>query len=160
MKLKNVKKVNKIVNELTLPLGCRSFMGTDFYYYYKQNKIEYSVLVSERMDKLFLNYAKTIGLEKEIPIFILSLLHEIGHSKTYDTLTPEEVELSQATKAILDGEKDQDCFEYFNTPEEKIATEWAIEFINNNYNRLIKWYNNNFIPVINKFYQQNNIKNI
>lgn len=112
-------------------------MGTDFAYYDNKNLITYSLVVSERMDNLFMDFAKSKGLEVDCGIFFLSLLHEVGHYNTIDELTDRQNAKCDEAKRKL-RTSDADAKKYFNILDERMATEWAINYINENAERLKK----------------------
>lgn len=115
--------------ELNIKVKC--FMGTDFAFYYNLNRIEYSIVVSERMDNLFLKYAKNHGLKVDCGIFLLSFFHEVGHYMTLGQFTLDEIDEFNDYKDSL-TDSDEDCKLYFNVEDERKATLWAIQYINNN----------------------------
>ena len=94
--------------------------------------------VDKRADKYFMAFVKKINSKAEfINPALLSLLHELGHIETWTTedremkdfmfnvlkLSYEDVDIF-ATDELLK----EYCFQYFNIPLEKNATEWAIDF--------------------------------
>ena len=127
----NTRPLDKVVAKLIKKIcgnGVRVAMGTDFCFYYPC-RIEYSILVSERMDNLFLEYAKAHGLKVNCGVFVLSLLHEVGHYFTIDEVDDMEYLKAQDIKAEL-TDSDEDCKIYFDLADERVATEWAINYIN------------------------------
>lgn len=111
-------------------IDCRAEMGTDFAYYTDDEIVTYSLVVSERMNDLFLQFAQARGLKVDCGIFLLSFFHEVGHHLTIDDLTEEEEEECEAIKASLNSEDDKDCVKYFSLLDECLATSWAIDYIN------------------------------
>lgn len=131
--------INEILNSYFSAhnFNVRAEMGTDFCYWYNARIVDYTLVVSEKMDNLFLDFALKNGLKVDCGIFILSLFHEIGHSFTYNDFIND-----------IDENKDNlDPEEYFNLPEEKIATLWAIGYINNHAEEL-KQLSEDLQPVI------------
>jgi len=110
---------------------CTVFADTDFAYYYASSRISYSFVVSERMDRLFLDFAKRKGLTVDCGIFLLSFFHELGHNETIDDLEDDEMDYCTDVKETL-TDSDADAETYFNLIDETLATEWAIDYINNN----------------------------
>ena len=119
--------------ELNIKVKC--FMGTDFAFYYNLNRIGYTIVVSERMDNLFLEYAKKNGLKVDCGIFLLSFFHEVGHYMTLGQFTFDEIDEFNDYKDSL-TDSDEDCKEYFNIEDERKATLWAIQYINNNADKI------------------------
>lgn len=89
---------------------------------------------SEREDKIWSAF-----LKKEFNInydpYVMSILHEIGHIKTYTEDLNTERNLIYF---LLQMKYEEDNFEefnneYFKIPMEYNATKWAVEFYRNNY---------------------------
>lgn len=140
MRKPNTKRMNNILSdylkrELNIKVKC--FMDTDFVYYYRSHRIGYSIIVSERMDNLFLEYAKNNGLKIDCGIFLLSFFHEVGHHMTIGQFTLDEIDEFSDYKGSL-TDSDEDCKEYFNIEDERKATLWAIQHINDNADKVEK----------------------
>lgn len=137
MKKLNTKMCDKIAQAFVNSIAedCKIYMGADFSYLpyeiSNSNKAEitYTILVSERMDNMFYEYAKSLGLKVDCGIFILSLLHEVGHHITYDDISAEVWNYDIDVKATL-KDSDEDCKTYFALETERIATQWAVDYIN------------------------------
>ena len=73
-------------------------------------------------EKAFFDYVNELDNEflQKFPInhYIISILHEVGHCETHEEEQEEEYNFNT---------------ELLNTMEEQWATQWAIEFIKNNY---------------------------
>ena len=65
----------------------------------------------------------------------LTLLHEIGHVMTADAV--KEYSNEQREKDIAAIEQSEEWEEYYFLPDERAATEWAIEWLKNSENRKI-----------------------
>lgn len=130
----NTTMIDNVLNRFLADndFECTAEMGTDFAYYWKEEIITYSLVVSERMDNLFLDFARKNGLKIDCGIFLLSFFHELGHYETMDELTDAEETRCERVKAKLDSNKDIDCYKYFSLLDEWLATSWAIDYINNN----------------------------
>lgn len=112
-------------------------IGLDFEYYYAESKIVYSLVTTEKTDRLFKEFAKANGLKVDCGIFLLSFFHELGHNETIDYIDQKtEKRCSKIKKGLTTSEKD--CIIYFNLEDEKIATDWAINYINNNTEKIKK----------------------
>lgn len=109
--------LNKIANEFE----CEVVESNEFAYYYAENKICVTNAKSATDDE-FMALAKANGLNKDVDIFTISFFHELGHNETIDDVEEE-----------FDGNKDSLTMEeYFYLEEEFLATEWAIDFCNEN----------------------------
>lgn len=158
MKL-NTKQMDRVINKFFKTVGANDLaarMGTDFCYYYYENVVDYSIIVSERMDRMFMDFAKSIGLKVECGVFILSLLHEVGHHMTIDEIDDDVYKYCEDVKANL-TDSDEDVMTYFNLPDEKIATEWAIDYINNNF-EIVKVFSSHFQKVLLNFIKKYDIE--
>lgn len=148
--IKGLDKINKIVNEFVSEFDLSAEMANDFAYYYYEDLITYSLIVSDLSSQLFMLNFKEIAPDIECDIFISSLLHEIGHSETIDLLEQPEVLYCHNVKKELDElNKDADTFEtaydihkkYFNLPDERLATDWAINYMRNNVEKIKEFEN-------------------
>ena len=122
-------------------------LDNDFGWNYKTNRIFYSFVYGAQYDDDFHRVCDELGLKYDIDIFWLSLLHEIGHSMTFHTLTDEEI----------DEAFDLEGVDYYYCHREIIATEWAVNFVNNCLDlviELMEWVK----PAINQFFVANNIE--
>ena len=109
--------LNKIANEFE----CEVVESNEFAYYYAENKICVTSAKSA-IDDEFMALARANGLNKDVDIFTISFFHELGHNETIDDVEEE-----------FDGNKDSLTMEeYFYLEEEFLATEWAIDFCNEN----------------------------
>lgn len=110
-------------------INCTVGLDTDFLYYYDSEHIGYALVVAERTAKLYPDFCEANGLQYEVPIFILCLLHEVGHHYTTNMFGDDEL-CDLADEKDLLGDNDEDFLEYFVIEDEFEATMWAIEFIN------------------------------
>ena len=69
------------------------------------------------------------GLPTDIDIFTFSLFHEIGHSQTDAWWTEKELNKYPKEVAKCNGNTYEGNQRYFEIPQEKVATDWAIEYI-------------------------------
>ena len=154
----NSSKIDFVLNNWLAQndFECTVEMGTDFAYWYNESVITYALVVSERMNRLFLDFAKRQGLEVDCGIFLLSFFHELGHNKTMDLIDDDEYEEAQAIKKTL-GDTDEDCETYFNLVDEYEATMWAIDYINN-HKAEVGLLARHLMVEINNFYQENEIE--
>ena len=60
-------------------------------------------------------------------VFITPLLHELGHAQTIDFFDDVDVDFSRSAMTV---------FEYFESPIEIAATNWAIQFMSQEKNRV------------------------
>lgn len=134
-----------IVDEFLSPFGCDSDFDSDFSFDPEDDRVYFSVIVAERADRLFKEYvAKTFNYS--IPnIFMLSLLHEVGHFFTLYTFSKEEIKKARKVKKHIEKEleknnSDEVYSRYFDLSIEKVATEWAINYYKENTKRCEDFY--------------------
>jgi hypothetical protein len=105
--------------------------------------IRYALFVEDVQDEAFLTFAKSLAPDIECDIFLLSLLHELGHHETEDDYDLDyqldEYDRLCATMSLV-RELDADnvdaiakiALEYFQLPWEQAATEWALNYMRDN----------------------------
>jgi len=95
-------------------------MESDFGWNPAQDYIFYSLTITEKSAQMFYEYTGELGLKYELDDFWLAFLHELGHSETWYLVDEEDwdvpIEITE--------------YDYFRHPREAIATEWAVDFIN------------------------------
>lgn len=102
--------------------------------------ITWSFLYSDMHDELFKKYMRFLGLEYDLPTFLLSLLHEVGHHKVGDSLHPSAMINITEYKDYFDVGNNKEALDlliYYNMPDEYLASKWAVDFANNHYYSLI-----------------------
>jgi S-adenosylmethionine/arginine decarboxylase-like enzyme len=123
-------RLTAILNEYCKKFDLEVLEDTDFAFY-RDGVITYTVVVTERFDRMFLNYCETNFPLIHAPIFLWSLFHEIGHAMTDDEIDDDVYEFCVNTKLGLNGENDEDTMTYFDLPDERAATEWGYYYMLN-----------------------------
>ena len=86
--------------------------------------------------EMFMNWLCKQKEYTPINHILISILHEIGHIKTYTPELEEERDLLYGIYDFMHENKIMSTEElnnkYFNIPDEKIATMWGINFYKNN----------------------------
>lgn len=117
--------------------------------------ITWSFLYSDMHDELFDRYVKFIGLEYNLPVFLMSLLHEVGHHKVGNISKPSNmINITQYKKYLQVKSKEElELFVYYNIPDEYEASKWAVEFANWHIKSLtiLSWI---LYPLINSVYKK------
>lgn len=107
-------------------------------------------------------------------IFMISLLHEIGHILTYsDFKNSRPVEFNYSEDLIAECDRvsmnlcqkglikskefETNCLNYYNAPVERIATDWAIHFYRTNKSYVDNAFEK-ICKVLVKFYKKNGIE--
>ena len=138
--IKGLKKLNKaILKELSV-FGIENTFYNDCYeYHFDNNSVGWTLFETE-IDKYYNDFIKErFNLElTENDIFLISLLHEVGHYKTddgvndnvYDFCLEEKDRLSNELNDIEDEEEIRKLhYQYFNLPDEWGATFWAVKYM-------------------------------
>ena len=105
----------------------------DFYYEAETETIGFATSIYQEHDKDFVDLAFSLGLKYDVNAFLLSFLHEIGHF-----FTVEDESLDPYWEDYLANKDTWQHTKYYEHPVEKIATEWAITYINYNIEALKK----------------------
>lgn len=84
----------------------------------------------------------------DIPKPLLAFLHELGHNQTVYDFSTEEVAWCRLLKNTIDPEHGREhCNRYWSIPDEMIANEWVVSFINNHITAII-----NLFEIYNKWW--------
>ena len=136
-KLKGYKKLNKAVTAQLQPFGIKKAVGGDDYaYYFGKEIVTFRLDVSE-CDKAFSDFLLERFDYEDTNIFIISLLHEVGHHKTDDDINENIYQFCQQEKARIEEEISHTLspnrwkelqYQYFNLPDEIMATQWAVNY--------------------------------
>lgn len=139
-KVKGLKKLNHALTTQLKPFGIKKvFFNAEYAYYPIDKEITYKITEGDVEDEYFLAFLKDrFNFEPEVP-FIFYLLHEVGHHKANNFLEDDTVgDFILAEKArieeALTKEEDYEAakkleYEYFNLPDEIMATQWAVNYI-------------------------------
>lgn len=139
MKKKLKKRLNiAVTKELKKFDIDKARLDDDFAFYYFDNTITFKLDSSDKEDGYFLEFvAKRFNFTTDCP-FILFLLHEVGHSMTENDivgavndfcLVERERIMLGVSSNITTEERKKLNFEYFNLPDEIMATAWAVDYI-------------------------------
>lgn len=150
--------IDKVLNDFLEPFEATAEMGDTFCYCFGSSTINYT-LVEEPEEKYFLNHVFSLAPDlKGYNGFLISFLHELGHHYTLDELSEDEVNESLDTKRRINNEYTDGRIdlqeEYFNLPDEVVATNWAIEYIRNNRKKIDEFWSK-LLNVIIQFYKAN-----
>lgn len=138
-KLKGMRKLNKAI---TAPLAQRfgiteAICADEFAYYWDTETITYKLTDGELEDKWFNEFIEERFDYKVKNSFVISLLHEVGHHKANEEICDAIAEFCEAEKerieeAMKNAETEEECkkleWQYFNLPDEIMATQWAVNY--------------------------------
>jgi len=150
MELKGIKALNKTVSAQLKPFGIsKAELSDEYAYYYDNEKVTYKITENTLEDRFFIDFVKDrFGYNVRYP-FIFSLLHEVGHHKTgddveglvYDFCQKEKARINKAmakTKTEKQAKKLE--YQYFNLPDEILATAWAVKWSRRNPQKIEKMW--------------------
>jgi len=137
------KEINRTVREFIQTIdneyNCR--MGLDFCACLDENVIEWTIIYAEKSGKAFYeDFIKRFPKADGFGLFTLSILHEVGHLETEDEMIENTIDVDTLTNE-----------QYFKLHNEKIATNWAGTWLENNYKEAVA-LDDKFRDVITKFY--------
>ena len=135
----------EMVDDFLSPFGCDSDFSSDFSYDPEDDRVYFSIIVAERSDRLFKQYVSTHFQFETPSIFMLSLLHEVGHAYTLHTFSKTKMKIAhEAKKAIekaLENDNSDETYSlYFDLEIEKVATAWAVDYYRTNRKRCDDFY--------------------
>lgn len=101
--------------------------GTDFEADTIDDTIYYTIAIVDKGAQTFrANFEKRFPVAKDFDIFTLSFLHELGHLETEWDME-NDTQQRNKIRGLKDAEK------YYNLHNEKIATDWAGEYLTDHY---------------------------
>ena len=119
-------------------------MGDEFYVYLDENLICWTLICDDEGAIAFEeNFRKHFPIAKNFDVFTLSILHEIGHLETEDEMI-DDTQYRNSEKITNE--------EYFKLHNERIATEWAGDWLEENYS-IAKNFENKLHKLLNEFYK-------
>lgn len=120
---KRIAKIAKKIDErVNLEIG-----GSDACFI-EERKVHFSILRDYDQDKMYMdNLRNTHSDAPDLPIYLYTLLHEIGHIHTEEVWYEEDMEVRQ--QIMKSGENER----YFLLPAEQAATAWAVQYAQENY---------------------------
>lgn len=135
----------EMVDNFLEPFGCDSDFDSDFSYDPEDNRVYFSIIVAERSDRLFKQYVSTHFNFEAPSIFMLSLLHEVGHAYTLHTFSKLRLKTAHEAKKIIEEALEMDDSDeiyslYFDLSIEKVATAWAVDYYKANRKRCDDFY--------------------
>ena len=135
----------EMVDEFLEPFGVDSDFSSDFSYDPEDDRVYFSIIVAERSDRLFKQYVSTHFHFETPSIFMLSLLHEVGHAYTLHTFSKLRLKTAHEAKKIIEealkmDDSDEIYSLYFDLSIEKVATAWAVDYYRANRKRCDDFY--------------------
>lgn len=141
----NEEALIELVDNFLTPFGCDSDLDSDFSYDSEDDRVYFSIIVSERSDRLFKQYISNEFHFDVSNIFIISLLHEVGHAQTLWQFSQKQIQSAHRAKKSIEkklekNNSDEIYSQYFDLSIEKAATAWAVNYYKNNKARCDEFY--------------------
>lgn len=130
-------------------------ISTDFYCYPNTKEIYISVLAPATALDDFIANLQTRTKIDDISVFTWSFLHEVGHCMTWTYLNKRTQHHCEYVKRKIERGS-LDYLLYYTLADEKIATDWAIRFVEKNH-ELVKAFDRMVMNEITNFYLENEI---
>lgn len=166
--LKGVEELNEVIEQFFVELGYDEIecsLDLDFAYYVGTDEITYSLFQMEEADEGFRQYLNKVYPNiPECSLFVISLLHELGHHITIPQYSKENFEAWSIVKKLLEKqkadtpkEKIEKQIKYCSLFDEAIATKTAVDILIAEYD-FIHSYEEKIFKAILKFYEINQIE--
>ena len=152
--MKGKRKFRNVIAKILENFDVRVVLGDDFSYDPETRTVYFTPFTCSVDDfhrqwiSDFFDFTVT-----ERNYFLFSLLHEIGHHYTMESLTDEDLEYEILCRQALKFSDESDNRKneaYFSLPSEIIATQWAIDFMKD-YPRWCKKMTKRIYKALDKF---------
>lgn len=165
-KIKKMKMLNKAVSAELKPFGISKAVCTDTYAYFAdEGSVCFKLTEGTTEDKWFCEFIEERFDYTIENAFILSLLHEVGHHLANDeidgaiyefcTAEKDRISAEMATAKTADEQKILE-WQYFNLPDEIMATQWAVNYAKANPKAIKKMWKR-IKKALFKFYDANGV---
>ena len=165
MELKGITTLNKAISAQLRSFGIsKATLSDEYSYSFENESVSFKVTENGMEDKLFTQFIKERFNYESYP-FILSLLHEVGHHKANDEIEGAIYEFCIAEKerialaineATTVEEVERLEYQYFNLPDEIMATQWAVNFAKRHPKKIKTMWEKSKQALF-KFYEENGI---
>jgi len=164
-KVKGKAKLNKAIGKELAPFGIKGAkVDTAYAYFCDDATVTFKLTENAIEDKWFIEFIKErFDYDVRFP-FVMSLLHEVGHHKANDDVDGEVYDFCIAEKERIEREMetaDDDRskvleWQYFNLPDEIMATAWAVAYAKAHPKKVKKMWKNMQEALL-TFYEKNGI---
>lgn len=115
--------------------------GNEFEYEYATSQITVSFGDDPRGAYFMAHLYKTFRPCIHLPLFIWSILHEVGHHETANEACcdSDDNELLERGLAAILPDLDIASDLYFNLTDERYATEWAVDYAEQNQKKVLEF---------------------
>ena len=130
-------------------------LSTDFECYPNTKEVFISIVALEGALHDFMNELLLRTDVNDISEFTWSFLHEVGHCQTDHLLGKRAKNHARNIKRKIERGSVPPLY-YYTLADEKVATDWAIGFVERNY-ELVKAFDKNVLAILNTIYLENEI---
>ena len=149
------KKINKAVTACLKPIGIdKAKIYDEYEYLFDKNLVHFKLETSNTYADIwfneFLDERFGFKVESDVMEIIMSILHECGHANAneeiegaiFDFCQNEKMTLNVNTLGAINlGDEPlarKFSFQYFNLPDEIMATQWAVNYAENHPKEIAK----------------------
>lgn len=164
MTKKSIKVLNKAITKELATFGIKKAVcGDEYSYDYDTKVITFKDSENGIEDKWFTDFVKERFNYNVCYPFIISLLHEIGHNKANDDIVGEVYDFCLAEKERImyetlatddENEMKKLSWQYFNLPDEIMATKWAVDYARKHPKKIKKMWKKTRKALL-EFYEKN-----
>ena len=167
-KVKGLRKLNKAISApLVKQFGISKAICSDDYQYNFINETVYFKITTDTIEDILFNefVMERFGFKVENS-FIISIFHEIGHHKANDEIEgsiynfciDEKNRITEEMQKATTYEEVKTLeWEYFNLPDEIMATQWAVNYIKNHPKEIAEMWSS-WSKAFRKFYKKNGVE--
>ena len=163
--MKGMKKLNKAIKAEVKKFGIEKVGMSNWEYDLNEQSVSYTLIEGRVEDELFIKFVKERFGFKPLNNFMLSLFHELGHKATYEEILENDVvcDFCQEEKNRIENEMENATtkkqvkkleYQYFNLPDEIIATKWAVDYMTKNETEIKEMWKRIEKEIL-KFYEKN-----
>lgn len=130
-----------------------------FYYHPYEEAVSFSLFADEDAVSYWYEFLNSFNCNLTIDYFYSALMHEIFHGITWNLFTEKEIDECHYSKSLINIMPDskEKYFKYFNLPIEKVATQRAVEFMNNHISEMKELFDT-INPLLMQFYKNNRVE--
>lgn len=130
-------------------------LGLNFECYPTENEIFISVLACANSVQEFRENLLSRTKIDDISEFTWSLLHEVGHCQTWHSMNERTINHCRYIKRKI-NRGSLPTTTYYVLTDERIATDWAINFVEDNY-KMVKAFDKMALQLLTEFFVENDI---
>lgn len=131
-------------------------VDTEFQCFPLTNEIFISLVASQMAVDEFMHNLMARTSVRDISEFTWSLLHEVGHCETWSRMSNRTTNHCRNIKRKITRGSIPTII-YYTLTDERIATDWAIKYIENNH-EAVKRFDREVLAILGKIFEENDIE--